>query len=149
MRTGSSDIQFQGHRGRIRPDARPRKARKSRYCFMDLEGLESRTLLATIPVATAPGAGQRIESCLACDFNRGWQREQSGGVDRSLQFSEGRRGLEYRYIELGPALRIRHPSSKRLTPITPGQAGAHSVAPPIRSSTPRPSTPLPPLRIPR
>ena len=49
MRTGSSDIQFHGQRGRIRPDARSRKARKARYCFVDLEGLESRTLLATIP----------------------------------------------------------------------------------------------------
>ena len=52
MRTGSSDIQFQGHRGRIRPDARPKKARKSRNPWFDLEGLESRTLLATIPAAT-------------------------------------------------------------------------------------------------
>jgi subtilisin-like proprotein convertase family protein len=51
MRTGSSDIQFHGQRGRIRPDARSRKARKARYCFVDLEGLESRMLLATIPAA--------------------------------------------------------------------------------------------------
>jgi large repetitive protein len=56
MRTGSSDIQFPGHRGRIRPDARPRKARKSRNYRFDLEGLESRTLLATIPAATPLGS---------------------------------------------------------------------------------------------
>ena len=49
MRTGLSDIQFHGHRGRIRPDARSRKPGSRGYCFVDLEGLESRTLLATIP----------------------------------------------------------------------------------------------------
>src|SRR5271156_803886 len=60
MRTGSSDVQFQGHRGRIRPDARSKKARKARYYFVDLEGLESRTLLATIPAATPLGAASYL-----------------------------------------------------------------------------------------
>ena len=31
-------------------------SRNSRHCWIDLEGLESRTLLATIPAATATGA---------------------------------------------------------------------------------------------
>ena len=47
MRTGSSDILSRGHRGRNRLDARLKKGRKSRFCWFDLEGLESRTLLAT------------------------------------------------------------------------------------------------------
>ena len=49
MRTGSSDILFQGHRGRNRLATRLKSSRKSRYYLMDLEGLEARTLLATIP----------------------------------------------------------------------------------------------------
>ena len=56
MRTGSSDILSRGHRGRNRLDARLKNSRKSRLLWMDLEGLESRTLLATIPAATATGA---------------------------------------------------------------------------------------------
>ena len=53
MRTGSSDNLFQGHRSRNRLATRLKSSRRSRYCLMDLEGLESRTLLATIP-AVAP-----------------------------------------------------------------------------------------------
>jgi hypothetical protein len=53
MRTGSSAIQFRGRRGGLRVDSRPKKFRKSRYYQIDLEGLEARTLLATIP-AVAP-----------------------------------------------------------------------------------------------
>src|SRR5262245_31421223 len=56
MRTGASDIPGRGHRGRIRPDARLKRARKSRIRRIDLEGLEARTLLATIPAAQATGA---------------------------------------------------------------------------------------------
>ena len=52
MRTGTSDILSQGHSGRLRLDARLRRARKPRNYRIDLEGLESRTLLATIPAAT-------------------------------------------------------------------------------------------------
>ena len=55
MRTGVSDTLPRGHRGRIRQDARLKKARKSRHYRIDLEGLESRTLLATIPAAAATG----------------------------------------------------------------------------------------------
>ena len=51
MRTESSDTQFRGHRSGLRLDTRLKKARKSRNCRIDLEGLESRTLLATTPAA--------------------------------------------------------------------------------------------------
>ena len=52
MRRGTSDILSQGHNGRLRLDARLKRARKSRNYRIDLEGLESRTLLATIPAAS-------------------------------------------------------------------------------------------------
>ena len=52
MRTGSSDILFRGHGDRSRLDSRQTKARRPRNYRFDLEGLESRTLLATIPAAT-------------------------------------------------------------------------------------------------
>src|SRR6202035_2577266 len=52
MRTGSSEIMFPGHRN-SRPDSKQRKIRKSRNYRFDVEGLESRTLLATIPGAVA------------------------------------------------------------------------------------------------
>ena len=42
---------FRGHRDRSRPDSRLKKGRKSRDNRIGLEGLESRTLLATIPAA--------------------------------------------------------------------------------------------------
>ena len=64
MRTGSSDILSQGHSSRARLDARLRKARKSRNSRINLEGLESRTLLATIPAATATAAPQNISSLM-------------------------------------------------------------------------------------
>ena len=51
MRTGSSDVLFRGHRDRSRSGSKQPKARKSRHYRFDLEGLEARTLLATIPVA--------------------------------------------------------------------------------------------------
>ena len=51
MRTGSSDIQLRGHRDRSRWNSRLLEARKSRQYRFDLEGLEVRTLLATIPPA--------------------------------------------------------------------------------------------------
>ncbi len=51
MRMGSSEIQFQGHRGRTRAQLRASKLRKGRTLLTDLEGLEARTLLATIPAA--------------------------------------------------------------------------------------------------
>jgi hypothetical protein len=56
MRTGASEILSRGRRGRIRPEARRKATRKSRLRRIDLEGLEARTLLATIPAASATGA---------------------------------------------------------------------------------------------
>ena len=52
MRTGSSDILFRGHRSQRHLGGRIRKARKSRDFRFDLEGLELRTLLSTLPAAT-------------------------------------------------------------------------------------------------
>ena len=49
MRMGSSEIVFRGHRNQRRLDSKQRNARRSREYRFDLEGLESRTLLATIP----------------------------------------------------------------------------------------------------
>jgi subtilisin-like proprotein convertase family protein len=56
MRTGSSSILSQGRGGRSRLDGRLAKARKSRYQLIHMEGLESRTLLATTPAASAFGS---------------------------------------------------------------------------------------------
>src|SRR5215470_8098508 len=55
MRTGASSVHGRGHHGRIRPDAWSKRARKRRLRRIELEGLESRTLLATIPAAAATG----------------------------------------------------------------------------------------------
>src|SRR5262249_4748293 len=55
MRTGASNVHGRGHHGRIRPDAWSKRARKPRLRRIELEGLESRTLLATIPAAAATG----------------------------------------------------------------------------------------------
>ena len=53
MRTGSSsDTDFRGHRSQSHVGARLRKTRKSRDFRFDLEGLELRTLLSTLPAAT-------------------------------------------------------------------------------------------------
>jgi subtilisin-like proprotein convertase family protein len=53
MRTGSSsDTYFRGHRSQSHVGGRLRKARKSRDFRFDLEGLELRTLLSTLPAAT-------------------------------------------------------------------------------------------------
>ena len=64
MRTGMSDILSQGHSGRLRLDARLKRARKSRNYRIDLEGLESRTLLATIPAVAATAAPQNVSSLM-------------------------------------------------------------------------------------
>ena len=57
MRTGASDVSSRGFRGQVRPDARLKRTRKTRLrrAFLESEFLESRTLLATIPAATATG----------------------------------------------------------------------------------------------
>ena len=58
MRTGASDVPSRGHRGRIRPDARLNKTRKTRLrrALLESEFLEPRTLLAMIPPALATTA---------------------------------------------------------------------------------------------
>ena len=56
MRTGSSEIMFRGHRNQSRPDLKQRQARRSRNYRFDVEGLESRTLLATIPAPVVTGS---------------------------------------------------------------------------------------------
>ena len=62
MRMGAWDSQLRGHRGRIQPKARLREARRARVRWAELESLEQRTLLATIPAATAVGGPQNISS---------------------------------------------------------------------------------------
>ena len=54
---------FRGHRDRSRPDSRQTKARRSRNYRFDLEGLESRTLLATIPGR----GGDELSACQPVD----------------------------------------------------------------------------------
>jgi subtilisin-like proprotein convertase family protein len=60
MHTGSSSILSQGRSGRSRRDARLRNGRKSRVRWLDLDGLESRTLLATTPAAAATGGAVNL-----------------------------------------------------------------------------------------
>jgi subtilisin-like proprotein convertase family protein len=61
MRTGTWDKQLQGHRGRDRARA-SKGGRKGRPRLVELEGLESRTLLATIPAATATAAPSNLSN---------------------------------------------------------------------------------------
>ena len=79
MRTGTSDILSQGHSGRLRLNARLRRARKSQNYRIDLEGLESRTLLATIPAATPTTAAPTNISSLMGN---------AGGVNASKNSSD-------------------------------------------------------------
>ena len=74
MRTGSSDILFRGHRDRRRLDSRLTKARKSRQYRFDLEGLELRTLLATIP-APAPTTSPLVNLSQPMDNGPGAQED--------------------------------------------------------------------------
>ena len=60
MHTGSSSIRSLRRRGRSRLDHGPKNGRMARIRWLDLEGLESRTLLATIPAATATGAAVNL-----------------------------------------------------------------------------------------
>ena len=52
MRTGMSEILSQVHSKQRRLNSRLKRSRKARIYQIDLEGLESRTLLATIPAAS-------------------------------------------------------------------------------------------------
>ena len=60
MRTGSPNIAFQRHRDRSRLNTRLKKARSLRERRVELEGLESRTLMATTPAAAYNGALQQL-----------------------------------------------------------------------------------------
>ena len=62
MRKGTWDRQLQGHHGRNRLKARHKGARRPRLHLAELENLESRTLLATLPAAAAVGGPQNISS---------------------------------------------------------------------------------------
>ena len=56
MGMGAWNSQLRGHRGRIQPKARLKEARKVRSRWIELEGLETRTLLSTLPAATTTSA---------------------------------------------------------------------------------------------
>ena len=60
MRIGAWGSQLRGHRGGVQPLARLKEVRKARARRVDLEGLENRTLLATIPAAAATSAAQNF-----------------------------------------------------------------------------------------
>ena len=64
MRTGASDVPSRGLRGQVRLDARLKKTRKTRLrrVFLESEFLEPRTLMATIPAATATGSPVNLTS---------------------------------------------------------------------------------------
>ena len=64
MRTGSSNVQLQRRRGQVLGNGRATKGRNSRCQQVNLEGLESRTLLATIPAATTTGVPQNLSTSL-------------------------------------------------------------------------------------
>src|ERR1700735_4969546 len=61
MRKGTWDKQLQGHHGRNRSMTRLKGARKARPRLAELESLESRTLLATIP-APAPSTAAGLQN---------------------------------------------------------------------------------------
>ena len=62
MRMGTWDKQLPGHHGRNRSKARLKRGAKARLHLTELESLESRTLLATIPAATAAAGPQNLSN---------------------------------------------------------------------------------------
>ena len=93
MRMGTWDKQLQGPHGRNRSQARLKGGRKGRPRLVELEGLESRTLLATIPAAAAVGgaagprgAGPRPgrRECQRCEHPGGGRPDRSFQGDRGL-----------------------------------------------------------------
>ena len=80
MRMGAWDNQLQGHRGRIQPKVRLKEARKARARRVELEGLENRTLLATIPAATAcGGAYEHLTDVRQCRRHQREHEQFAGG----------------------------------------------------------------------
>jgi subtilisin-like proprotein convertase family protein len=80
MRKGTWDKQLPGPHGRNRSQARLKGGRKARPQWVDLENLESRTLLATIPAATATGAPMNL-SGLVGNAGAGSQTSSEVAVD--------------------------------------------------------------------
>lgn len=68
MRTGSSDTPFLGLRRRSRLDWPLKDSRKSRLRRIEIEHLESRTLLATTPAATATAAPVNLSGLTSADL---------------------------------------------------------------------------------
>ena len=60
MGTGASSSSHRGHRDRNRPGRPLRGARRQRVGRIELEGLEARTLLSTLPAATNDAALQQL-----------------------------------------------------------------------------------------
>ena len=56
MRMGTWGKPLQGQNGRIQPKSRLKELRKGRTRWVELEGLEARTLLSTLPAATTTAA---------------------------------------------------------------------------------------------
>ena len=69
MRTGSSKNLPAGRAGRRRRSERLMNGRLSRFRWLDLEGLESRTLLATTPAASAVGAAVNLSGLSSVTAN--------------------------------------------------------------------------------
>ncbi|MGA2704845.1 MAG: VCBS repeat-containing protein, partial [Isosphaeraceae bacterium] len=71
MRTGASDVSSRGFRGQVRQGARLKRTRKTRLrrAFLETEFLEPRTLLATIPAATATGAPMNLSGLSSVTSN--------------------------------------------------------------------------------
>ena len=92
MGTGASDNSLRGPRDRNRPKSRLRRTRKARAQRVELEGLETRTLLATIPAATyasaigavagSPGAAGQLANNISSAFGNvgGTNASQSNAV---------------------------------------------------------------------
>ena len=148
MRTGTSDILSQGQGRRLGLNAKPGRFRKSRNYPVKLEGLESRTLLATIPAATATGTpvdlsnlssvttnGSANSPAVAIDPYDSQNIFAVWGVDESQEV---------------PDLLQRQRLSRGRSLPTAGRAGLVSAKRlPPRSSTSPPSTPPPRPTIPK
>jgi hypothetical protein len=65
MRSGSSRIHSRGRGGRDRLEARLKEGRKARLRWLELDSLESRTLLATTPAPAGAGAAINLSSVSA------------------------------------------------------------------------------------
>jgi len=150
MRTGASDVSSRGFRGRVRPDARLKRSRKTRLrrAFLESEFLESRTLLATIPAATATGAPVNLSGLgsVTGNGNANSPMVVVDPYDSQKVFAVW--GVDLSQVTPTPP--IRRPLSRGPTPATAGRAGPVSAKRlPSRSSTSPPSMPRPRPSTPR